>query len=451
MNVHQEFDLIVVGGGAAGLAAAHRAAELKNRVLVLEKTDAVGGSAALSAGILWTAPDHETLHEIQPDGAWEFTESVVDDYDTVLEHVHRAGVEVSEQWFDHLEWGRACKIDVHGLFATWTAEIEQAGGQIVTSVSNVELITNDKGAVVGATYNQAGQQQQAYAQATVLTTGGFQGDPELRQQFIGFGADSIAVRSNDGSVGDGFRLGTGAGGSASTQLSAFYGHTLPSPLPVNKEVFLRLTLYFSAYGIIVNREGKRFTNEHLGDEVSNQRVLRQTGRRAVLLWDEETHQDKALAVPYPSGMALDRHAEAEKLGARTAHTDTVEELMDEVAKWGVDRAALQTTLNDYERAADGEQAALDAPLPEKPRPLRTGPFRAVEIQPCMTIPFGGLRVDLEGHVLNRDGQAVEGLYAAGADAGGMQDLRYVGGIVFGFSFGRRIAESIFAAVPAGTA
>ena len=119
----------------------------------------------------------------------------------------------------------------------------------------------------------------------------------------------------------------------------FYGHTLPSPVPVTPEVFLRLTLYFSAYGVIVNRLGRRFTDESLGDEVSNQFVLHQPGKRAVLIWDDEVHQQRALAVPYPSGMALDRHAEATELGARTAQTDTLGELVQVVAGWGSIRRA----------------------------------------------------------------------------------------------------------------
>ncbi|MCU1636877.1 MAG: FAD-binding protein, partial [Cryobacterium sp.] len=209
-------------------------------------------------------------------------------------------------------------------------------------------------------------------------------------------------------------------------------------------VFLRLTLYFSTYGILVNRLGRRFTDESLGDEVSNQFVVREPGRRGILIWDDEVQQKRALAVPYPSGLALDRHAEATKLGARTAETDTLEELVDVVAGWGVDRAGLATTLENYQRAATGEPAILDAPLPERPSPLKTGPFRAIEVQPCITIPFGGLRVNGDGQVLDRDNHPVAGLFAAGADAGGAQDLRYVGGIVFGFVFGRRAADAALA-------
>jgi succinate dehydrogenase/fumarate reductase flavoprotein subunit len=439
-DLTKPFDVIVVGAGAAGLAAANRAADLGGRVLVLEKGQAAGGSAALSAGILWTAPNLEVLRRIQPDGDPVLGPLVVEGYEQAVQDVRDAGVRVSDEWLDHLEWGRACKVDILDLIAKWSAKVDATGGGLLTSVTDAELILED-GRVAGVTFVHNGERKSAFASATVLATGGFQGDPELKQKFIGNGADDIAVRSNPQSVGDGFRLGAAAGGATSRHLSGFYGHTLPSPLPVSPEVFLRLTLYFSAYGIMVNRLGRRFTDESLGDEVSNQAVVREPGRRGVLIWDDEVQQKRALAVPYPSGMALDRHAEATKLGARTAETETLEELIEVVAGWGVDRAGLAQTLENYHRASNGESVSLDAPLPERPSPLKKGPFRAVEFQPCITIPFGGLRVNGDSQVLDRDNRPISGLFAAGADAGGAQDLRYVGGIVFGFVFGRRAADA----------
>ncbi|WGM20479.1 FAD-binding protein [Paenarthrobacter sp. OM7] len=447
-DLSKPFDLIVVGAGAAGLAAANRAANLGGRVLLLEKGDAPGGSAALSAGILWTAPNLEVLRRIQPDGDPVLGPLVVEGYEQAVQDVRDADVKVSDEWLDHLEWGRACKIDIHDLIAKWSSKVTSTGGAMLTGVSNVDLILNE-GRVSGVTFLHEGETKKASGTATVLATGGFQGDPELKQKFIGNGADDIAVRSNPNSVGDGFRLGAAAGGAASRHLSGFYGHTLPSPLPVSPEVFLRLTLYFSAYGIMVNRLGRRFTDESLGDEVSNQAVVREPGQRGVLIWDDEVQQNRALAVPYPSGMALNRHAEATKLGARTAETDTLEELIEVVAGWGVDRAGLTSTLENYKRATAGESVSLDAPLPERPSPLKTGPFRAVELQPCITIPFGGLRVNRDGQVLNRDNQPVPGLFAAGADAGGAQDRRYVGGIIFGLVFGRRAADAALRGLGSG--
>lgn len=445
----KSFDLIVIGAGAAGLATANRAVDLGARVLVLEKAEAIGGSAALSAGILWTAPDLETLARIQPDADPVVGPLVIQGYEQAVQDVRAAGVEVSEKWTDHLEWGTARKFDVPALFSVWSAKVRD-NGELLTSVSDIELVRDGKD-IVGVTFTHEGTLNTALAPATVLATGGFQGDSELKQKFIGNGADDIAVRSNPNSTGDGFRLGNSAGGAASRHLSSFYGHLLPSPLEVVPEHFLRLTLYFSAYGILVNRQGRRFTDESLGDEVSNQFVLRESGHRAVLVWDEETQQERALAVPYPSGMALNRHEAATKAGARTAKTETIEELIEVVKGWGVDAQGLRETLEGYGRAAAGENVALDAPMPENPSSLAKAPYYAVEVQPCMTIPFGGLRVDGDGRVLDRDAAPVSGLFAVGADAGGAQDLRYIGGIVFGFVFGRRAADAALnAGVLAGT-
>ena len=61
-------DLVVVGGGQAGLAAGAAAAERGLRVVVCEKTARIGGSAYFSAGILWTAPDVATARALLPDG-----------------------------------------------------------------------------------------------------------------------------------------------------------------------------------------------------------------------------------------------------------------------------------------------------------------------------------------------------------------------------------------------
>jgi predicted oxidoreductase len=52
-----------------------------------------------------------------------------------------------------------------------------------------------------------------------------------------------------------------------------------------------------------------------------------------------------------------------------------------------------------------------------------------------------LRVDPDGRVLDRDGSPVPGLFAAGADAGGLQDVRYVGGLALGLVFGPRAART----------
>jgi hypothetical protein len=218
-------------------------------------------------------------------------------------------------------------------------------------------------------------------------------------------------------------MGRAAGAAVSGCRDGFYGHLVPSPLAAWGEAdFLPLTQYHSSRAVLVNRLGRRFTDESLGDEVSNQAVLRQPGARAVLLFDHEVRTRHAAAAPYPHGQVVDRTAAAQASGARLAVAGTPAALVDAVAGWGVARGPLAEQI-----------AALGAP-----------PLYAVEVQPTITFPFGGLAVDVDGRVLDDDGVPVPGLFAAGADAGGLQDRRYVGGLALGAVFGPRAAAAALA-------
>ena len=105
------------------------------------------------------------------------------------------------------------------------------------------------------------------------------------QRALELDADALLVRSNPGSVGDGFRMGREAGAAASRCLGGFYGHLVPSPLAqLRPEHFLPLTQYWSNHAVLVNLLGRRFTDESLGDEVSNQALLRRPGARGSLAY-----------------------------------------------------------------------------------------------------------------------------------------------------------------------
>jgi predicted oxidoreductase len=125
-------------------------------------------------------------------------------------------------------------------------------------------------------------------------------------------------------------------------------------------------------------------------------------------------------------------------------TRTKEELLDAVAGWGVQPLALAKTLDQWEAAAAGDESAFEIPRAVRPEPMVDPPFHALEVQPAITFTFGGLRVDPDGRVLDRDGAPVPGLFAAGADAGGLQDVRYVGGLALGLVFGPRAARTAIA-------
>jgi succinate dehydrogenase/fumarate reductase flavoprotein subunit len=357
-------------------------------------------------------------------------------------------VEVSERWSGQMGFGIAHRIDILGLLAAWRERIE-AAGSIAFETAAVEPIL-DGGAVRGARVQGPGGAQDIHAGAVVLATGGFQGDPDLRRRLIGPGAESLLLRSNPHSTGDGLRIGLAAGAGESGALDSFYGHLLPSPLrSFETGDYLPLTQYHSKAGVLVNRFGRRFVDESRGDEVSNQALLRQPGARGVLLCDERVRLEHAVGPPYPHGQVVDRLEVAREAGARVARADSLDELVERVVEWDVNGGRLGVTLARYDAVAAGGTAGDDVPMPAEPNPLREPPFHAVEVQPSITFTFGGLRADRDGRALDPDGAPVPGLFVAGADIGGLQETGYVGGLVLGLVFGPRAAAAALGAPAAG--
>lgn len=424
-------DLAIVGGGFAGLAAAAWAAGAGARVVVAEKTGRLGGSAALSAGIVWTAPDYATLRRVVPGGDPDLGRLLVEGFSPAVDRIRATGVFVSERWEGQMGFGSAVRVDVGALIDRWRGQILAAGGEIRSRTAVQRLLVDDTGAVRGVSTGSTDIE----ARSVLLATGGFQGSTDLRERLLGPPARTMLVRSNPGSVGDGWRMATAVSAAASGALDAFYGHLVPSPLTgFTREHYLPLTQYYSNHCVLVNVHGRRFTDESLGDEVSNQAVLHQPGSRGLLLFDEDVRVRRAATAPYPHGQVVDRVQKAIETGARFTRARSLEELTDHASAWGFDAAGITATLATCER---GDADDLGPP----PAVPAQAPFYAMEVQPSITFPFGGLAVDSDGRVLRDDGTPIIGLFAAGADAGGLQDRRYVGGLVLGLVFGPRAAQA----------
>ena len=439
-------DVLVVGGGMAGLAAASEAARRGAVVGVVEKLSEVGGSAAMSAGILWSPRSYEEMRARMPGGEAALAKALTDDFPAALDAVQATGVEVSELIDGpYFGFGFGRQVDVVGLFRRWERDVEVAGGWVVRDTACRRLLANDDGRVIGAVVVGVDGATEVDAGAVILATGGIVGDPELMASFLGPDADRALVRANPGSVGDGFRLGRSVGGAASRSLSSFYGHLVSYPIDDwGERHYLPLTQYHSIHCILVNRHGRRFIDESLGDEFSNQDILKQPDCRAILLADEETRRAFVVTAPYPHGEVVDRFAAGAEAGANYAVGGTLDELVSQVAAWGVPAGTLRATLAAYDRAAAGEDVVVDAPMPARPAPLRVAPFHAIEVQPAITYVYGALRIDADARVLDRDDRPVAGLYAAGADGGGAYHRGYGGGLGLALVFGRRAGR---AAVP----
>ncbi len=441
--VPQRADVLVVGGGMGGLAAAAAASEAGAQVVVVEKGARPGGSAAISVGMFWAPPDFESLRARVPLGDPALGRAFVEAYPSAVEEIRGMGIAVGKQVQGVMTIGIGYSIDVRALLSHEVAIVEKAGGRVICETAARRLLTDDKGTVVGAEVRgPGGRTATISARATILATGGFQGDPDLLTTHMGPNADHLVLRSNRGSVGDGLRLGRGAGGATSRAMSSFYGHLMPSPVPdLAEHQFMPLAQYHSNHCILVNLRGRRFCDESQGDEVSNQALLPQPEARGVLLCDQRVRTTHVVAEPFPNAGGIDRFAEAAAAGAHFTSANTVEALASQVAGWGVDAVQLLATIEAYAAAARGEPVSLDAPLPATPEPLTEPPFYALEVVPSITFTYGGLRSDLEGRVLDHDSVPVSGLWVGGVDAGGLSNWTYAGGLAAAYFTGWRAGAS----------
>ena len=408
-----DLDLLVAGGGVAGMAAAARAARQGARVLVAEKGDHLGGSGALSAGILWTAPDLHAFEEVSPRGDRELGRVLVEGFDGAVELAREAGVEVSERWTGQMGFGVAVQIDIHALLERWAEDVADAGGEIRLGAAVSELMVDDDGSVGGATLD-SGRDQQA-ARSVLLATGGFQGDPRAVREFLGEAAEAMPVRSNPRSTGDGLRMGRAAGAALAGPMTGFYGHLVPSPLDrFGPDDFLPLTQYHSRECVLVNGRAAASPARSGATRCRTRHCCTSPAAAACCSATSASAASTRWVPPTPMARRSTASSSPRAAGAKLTSVATLEELAD----------------------LSGAGAAMLAE-----RGLSEPPFWALEVQPTLTFTFGGLAADAGGQVRDEHGRPIPGLFAAGADVGGLQDTGYVGGLVLGLVFGPLAADA----------
>ena len=424
-----EVDLLVIGGGMAGMTAAGRVASEGRSVIVVEKGDEIGGSAALSGGRLWCAPRLDVLIAETPGGDPELGEVVFRGYGDAVEWVRSLGVWISEEE-SVLDFGRGYQFDVVDYLQRCRALVESAGGHVVVNAS-VESLLVKGGRVEGARVSDRDGRAELSSAWTLLATGGFQGDPRLRALHIHPQAASMLLRANPNSAGDGLRLGCEAGGTTSGAMDGFYGHLMCAPVdhyPPGQ--FGPLAQGHSTRGVLLNWEGERFADESLGDHVNAQRVISQPQARAVLLIDEVVRREHGAVSLEGSEDKLDL---ASAYGARLASADTWARLSESVAGWGLDRDRVLRSIDEYNRGVSG--GLLEPSRSRYARPLDRPPFYAMEVRSGITATHGGLKIDRRARVVDGNAEPVPGLLAAGADAGGVYGNGYAGGLALASVFG----------------
>jgi succinate dehydrogenase/fumarate reductase flavoprotein subunit len=427
-----ETDVVVIGGGMAGMTAAFCAALQGARVTVIEVAPAIGGSAVLSGTHLWTATSVQQHLEQCPDADPVIARAFHEGFAEAADFVRSSGVEFTGDL--QVLYGRGNRFDIVSYFERAQQAVVHSGGSVHVNTQVQSLLFDDHG-VAGVRATDAGGVTDIRAGWTILATGGFQANRALTQRYLGDRSGRVLLRSNPYSSGEGLRLGLSAGGQLSAHMDDFYGHLIAWPLPeFTPREFARFACLWTDATVLLNLDGQRFTDESLGDHVNVQRVAEQPQGRAVAILDENLHKARVLQ-PHVAGIpAHDEIAESREVGAHAATAGTLDELGRQISTWGFAGHELPRVIADYNTLLTSGNGA-QPPRSGNRDLFGEGPYYALEVKPGMTFTEGGLRVGTDGQVVGEDGEPVGRLSAAGGDVGGVFSGGYAGGLALAAVFG----------------
>lgn len=483
------FDIVVVGGGNAGLSAALSAREYGKRVLVVEKAPKreEGGNSFFTAGAFrFPYQSIEDIQALIPNlspaecarievGRYseeDFYNDLlrVTDYltdlelaDTLVGEAYNAILWLSSkgvrfelngrQAFENEGklrfWGGVIAETVGGgagLIEAETRACSQAGIPIWYDTAAHSLVM-ENGQVTGLCVKQNGKLLDIRCEAVILAAGGFEANAEWRAKYLGPDWDLAKVRGTRHNLGDGIRMAQGAGANLVGHWSGCHSVAWDYNAPTvgDRRIGDSFQKHSYPFGVMVNKRGERFADE--GADFRNytyakygKDILKQPDRVAFQIFDKKV--DYLLRDEY-------RIREVTKASA-----DTLGELAIQL---GIDKERFEETIMVYNAAVqdqtfnptikDGKGTSGIYPRKSNwANTIDTPPFTGYAVTCGITFTFGGVHVNGNAQVLDTIGQPIPGLYAAGEMVGGLFYHNYPGGsgltsgTVFGKIAGQNAAE-----------
>lgn len=435
--MEQDFDVIVVGAGGAGLSAAVTAARQGARVLILDSDKQVGGSSRLATGVLYAAGTSvqrakgisdnadAMFHYCMVLNAYNIQPSLIrtlcDRSADAVEWLISLGVEFRPEdlyvaGVDTVARGHRAANNGAEIIQALDQAASLAGVTVSLSTRVRKLLTDGDGRVTGIEVDG----EQVRSGAVVVTTGGFGNNPEMLARYYpeASACESLWYIGTPHARGDGLTLGTSAG--------ADLGGFDQGLLEISPQMVKELDSYLPGWLIFVNRDGRRFIRETGAYAVMSGLVLKQVGKEAFVIFDEAARASAKIIVTYkplaPSWTA-DRLAEFIKEG-KIEQGNTIEELAEKV---GIRTSTLVTTIENYNADCEAGQDSTFFKDPAYLKPIRKPPFYARRIRPgLISLTAAGLRIDRHARVLNEADRPITGLFAAG-ETTSVLPARYMAG------------------------
>jgi succinate dehydrogenase/fumarate reductase flavoprotein subunit len=455
----QDYDVIIIGAGIAGLVTANRAAQLGKRVVVLEK----GTEEKYLCNSRYA---YGTIH-INYSDLGQDEDVLMAKIDAATEGVARKDLAraVAKDGRRLVQWLKSENVDVvkldgyqtavlapawrEGFGLTWKdygsdialqrlgANFEKRQGRILrgTRARGLKLVPGG----VDVDTEGSGKLRAAFV---VIADGGFQANLDMVRAFgISPAPEKLLQRNGGTAVGDGIKLAQSLGAAITESgMNNIYGHIHSRdamrtdrlwPRPYMDEV--------AASGIVIDTSGRRVADEGLGGIWLTNAIARSADPLgATIIFDQPIWDGPGRNHVQPPNPLM------QEAGGTLHRSDTLGEL---AALAGVPPKTLEETVAAYNAALDaGALQGLSPPrsAKNKPWPIRTPPYYALPICVAITNCMGGIVVDGDARVLDKNDKPIPGLFAAGSTVGGLDGgphAGYVGGLIKA-TIGLRAAETI---------
>jgi fumarate reductase flavoprotein subunit len=456
-----KYDLVVVGGGLAGMTAGVRALELGLRAAVLEKGEGeiYPCNTRQSGGVMHIgfldpyrpAEDLDAVIDQRSGGEADkaLSSALSKSGGRFLDWLQERGARFVK--FNEQEGYRWCMAPPRSLRAgiDWQGRgpdvvlrrlVERFGalGGCFCDATRAESLVMHEGQCIGVVAEKKGVRETVKAAQVLISDGGFQANPDLYREHIGAGFERMFQRGARTGMGDGLKMAVAAG-AAIKGVERFYGHVLCRDALHNDNVWPYPEIDgIATAGMVVNGTGQRIADEGIsGVYLTNALAAALDDEPLYAIFDAAIWDKPGRSARIPANPLL------EEAGGTVLRANSLEDL---AALAGVAGPGLVETVTQYNAAlVAGELDRLAVPRSTamQPWPIIEAPFMAIPVCPGITYTMGGIAIDAHAQVLAESGEPIKGLLAAGAATGGIEggsQAGYIGGLMKAGVFGLLAAE-----------
>ena len=486
-NIALSTDIVVVGGGSAGLTAAVAAADKGKKVILLEKNPMVGGATQFAEGIFAVESElqrlrsdtltrekaFETLmekHAYTVDSAKtrDFVYGSAENVEWLRKHGINFEVIRMTPW-EEATWhvitdykGMKGTDHGHGMIFGLKDNAEKLGVDIRTSTPATSLIKSKSGRIVGVKAKaKNGDVLTISSKAVILASGGFGDDPNKIRDWAHRDPKAWLSSAPINKTGDGIQMAIDAGSKLGNVTFCAHTHAAGPGLKFLSNLYATT---WQPSALWVDKNGNRVANEEvvMSFSQSANTIYEALGHHVWSIWDDtqvkymmEKGVDSGIGVLVPVGTKLpDLQKDIdEALAAKSPVFKAASSVAALAKQIGVPVANLEAAVARYNHGCEEGHDGEFFKNVKYMRKLNTKKLYAIQLTGGYFSSIGGLRTSLKHEVLDKNDKPMPGLYAAGLEVSNVVGPTYMtwsSGYAFGYACysGRHAGENAAAAIDA---